>query len=445
MTQSAPIASDGPTIAPARLALRTSLSRLFVRPRSVALLLAVPILAVLAGIVGWVLDVRLGVDSTVYRAGAVTLLQGEPLYAASTLAAEPWWALLPFTYPPTAALLFVPLAALPIQVAWGVLVAVSVLSLALVVRITIGALPQRPAPGALPRWWASPARSTLIFTLLFLLLEPVWRTIFLGQINLVLMAMVMVDVLVISARNSRWGGILVGIAAAVKLTPMIFVAHLLFTGRWRDALRALGTFAALQGLMFLIIPGDTARYWTQTLPDTGRIGPVHWVGNQSLTGLLNRLTDLAPWASNAALGLGALLGLPALWLVIRLHRRGQALPALLVSAFYALLVSPISWSHHWVWAAPLIVLLVSKLPMAAREVAWKRWAALVAVVAVFASGVLLIMPNGRDVELHWQFWEFVIGSAYMLVPVLLIVALAVRKLWHRRGPAERGVPVAPDG
>ncbi|OZM75078.1 hypothetical protein CFN78_02565 [Amycolatopsis antarctica] len=432
MTTPVPAAPRGQS-----LALRTSLRRLAVRPRSLALLLAVPVLAVLAGIVGWLLDLRFGVDSAVYRAGAVTLLQGEPLYAANTLAAEPWWALLPFTYPPTAALLFTPLAVLPIQVAWGVLVAVSILSLALVVRVTIGALPAAALPAVSAggtRWWSSPARATLIFTLLFLLLEPVWRTIFLGQINLILMALVVVDVLVVCApgRSSRWGGVLVGVAAAVKLTPLIFVAHLLFTGRWRDALRALGTFVALQGLMFVIVPGDAARYWTHTLPDTGRIGPVHWAGNQSLTGLLNRLTDLAPWASNAAIGLGLLLGLPALWAVIRFHRKGQELAALLVSAFYMLLLSPISWSHHWVWAVPLIVLLVSRLPRTSPRAAWRRWTAAVAVVAVFASGVLLIMPNGRDIELHWRFWEFVIGSAYILVPVTLIAVLAVRSLLRRR-------------
>jgi alpha-1,2-mannosyltransferase len=101
-----------------RLAVRRSLARLSVRPRSIAILIAVPVLAVVVGVIGWLLDWHLGVDIAVYRAGALTLLHGDPLYDANTLSDEPYWALLPFTYPPSAALIFVPLAFLPLEVAW---------------------------------------------------------------------------------------------------------------------------------------------------------------------------------------------------------------------------------------------------------------------------------------------------------------------------------------
>jgi len=387
------------------------------------LLSLVPVLAIALGVAGWLADWRLGVDSAVYRAGAITLLHGDPLYDASTLAPEPWWALLPFTYPPTAALLFVPLAALPTQVAWGVLAAISVLAMALVIRVAIGSLPK---PVAGPRWWSSPARATLVFSIVMLGLEPVWRTVFLGQINLILMALVVVDVLVLTARGARGGGIMVGIAAAVKLTPLIFVVHLFLTGKRKDAARALVTFLGLQALMLVLIPGDTIRYWTKTISDTGRIGPVHWAGNQSLNGLMNRITDLAPWASKAAIGISALLAIPAIWLMLRFHRRGQALAALLVTAFFGLLASPISWSHHWVWAVPLIVLLISRLPQTTPATAWRRWLGTGAVVAVFISCVLLILPNGRNIELHWKFWQGVLGNAYILMPIVLAVVLVVR-------------------
>jgi alpha-1,2-mannosyltransferase len=432
------------------LRLRESLERLSVRPRSMALLTALPLLAVLTGLVGWLLDWRLGVDSAVYRAGAVTLLHGEPLYNASTLGPEPWWALLPFTYPPTAALLFVPLAVLPIQLAWGVLAAISFLAMALVIRVAISTLPQ--PTGALPRW-ASPARATLIFAVVFFGLEPVWRTIFLGQINLILMALVVVDVLVISARGTRWGGVLVGVAAAVKLTPLIFIPHLLFTGRKVEALRALVTFAGLQALMFLLVPHDAFRYWTHTVSQQGRIGPMHWAGNQSLNGLINRVSELAPWASPVAIAIGAVLAPPAVWLMLRFHRRGQALAALLVTAFYKLLVSPVSWSHHWVWAVPLIVLLVSQLPQRDSRTAWRNGLAAGMVTVVFVSCVLLALPNGHNLELHWAFWQYVLGSAYILVPVGLAAVLGLRWLWRRqrmrtgaggsRAGARPGGPPAP--
>lgn len=418
------------------LSLRESLGRLSVRPRSVALLLTLPALSLLAGVLGWLLDWRLGVDSAVYRAGAITLLQGEPLYNANTLGPEPWWALLPFTYPPTAALLFVPLAVLPVQVAWGVVAAVSFLALALVIRVTIASLPL--PEGEVPRW-VSPARATLIFGVVFLALEPVWRTVFLGQINLILLALIVLDVLVLSRRNTRWGGVLVGVAAAVKLTPLIFVPHLLFTGRRAEALRALGTFFGLQALLFALVPGDAFRFWTHTITDQGRIGPMHWAGNQSLNGLINRISDLAPWSSPVALAIGAALAPPAVWLMLRFHRRGESLAALLVTAFYGLLVSPVSWSHHWVWAVPLIVLLVSRLPQTTPATAWKLWAGAGAVIVVFVSCVLLVLPNGRNLELHWAFWQYVLGSAYLLVPLGLTAVLGLR--WLRRRDQREHAPL----
>ncbi|CAM3119705.1 glycosyltransferase 87 family protein [Saccharomonospora xinjiangensis] len=415
------------------LSLRSSLGRLSGRPRSIALLAVLPALAVVAGVLGWLFDWRLGVDSAVYRAGALTLLQSDPLYAGNTLGSEPWWALLPFTYPPAAALLFAPLAFFPVQVAWGVVAAVSFLALALVVRVTIASLPRQEGGLAL---LASAARITLVFTIVFFGLEPVWRTIFLGQINIILMALVVLDVLVLCRRDSRWGGVLVGIAAAVKLTPLIFIPHLLFTGRKWDAARALGTFAGLQALMFVIAPSDAVRFWTHTVFNQGRIGPMHWAGNQSLNGLLNRVTDLAPWSSVAALGVGALLAPFAIWVMMRFHRRGQHLYALLVTAFYALLVSPVSWSHHWVWAVPLIVVLVARLPETSPVTAWRRWALAGFVIVVFVSCVLLVLPNGRNLELHWEFWQFVLGSAYLLVPVALAATLGVRWLARRERVVE---------
>ncbi|MET8851425.1 glycosyltransferase 87 family protein [Amycolatopsis sp. NPDC004625] len=432
MTRTVPTDVDGEVAARSqhRLALRKSLARLSVRPRSILILSVIPLVAIGYGIYGWQHDWVLGVDSAVYRAGALTLLHGDSLYDANTLPNEPWWALLPFTYPPTAALIFVPLAAFPTQISWGLITAVSLGAMALSIRIAIGALPRPPADG--PRWWASPARSTIVFFLVFLGLEPVWRTIFLGQINLILMAMILLDMLVIGARGSRWGGVLVGVAAAIKLTPLVFLGHLFITGRRKDALRGLATFVLLQGLMFLINAHDAAKYWTVTLPDTGRIGPVHWAGNQSLNALMNRATDLAPWASKAAMGIGFLLAIPALWLLVRFHRKGQALAALLVTAFWTLLISPISWTHHWVWVIPLIVLLVSRLPKTTPKTAWKRWVGTGLVAFVFVSCVLLILPNGRNVELHWKVWQNVLGDAYILMPVVLAAALALRWGLQRR-------------
>lgn len=393
----------------------------------VAALLAVPVVVLLVGIVSWVIDWRLGVDSAVYRSGAIALLTGEPLYDNDFLSAEPPWARLPFTYPPTGALLFIPLALFATQLSWGVLGALSVLALALVVRIAIQNVRTRPV-------WMTPARTTIAVTVLALGLEPVWRTLFLGQINLILMALVVTDVLLL--KNSRYfGGVLVGIAAAVKLTPLIFVPHLWLTGRKKDAVRAAVTFVALQGLIFAIIPHDFRRFWSVAVTNPERTGPTFWAGNQSLNGLVLRLSDLAPWALGVAIAIGVLLAVPAVYLVLRFHRAGQPLTALLVTAFFGVLLSPVSWSHHYVWVVPLIVLLLSRLPDRLPH-GWARVRALSgigAVVLVYASCVLLIMrtsdpnrPAGEKPELEWTPPEVLLGSAYLLVPLVAGVLVLMR-------------------
>jgi alpha-1,2-mannosyltransferase len=418
---------DAPVAPAAQHWLRDSLRRLFARPRLVLALFAVPVGVLVAGVVSWAIDWRLGVDSAVYRSGAVALLNGEPLYDHMSLRAEPPWARLPFTYPPTGALLFVPLALFATQISWGLLGALSVLALALVVRVAIQNVPTRPT-------WMTPARTTVAVTVLALGLEPVWRTLLLGQINIVLMALVVVDVLLLE-RSRYFGGVLVGVAAAVKLTPLIFVPHLWLTGRRKDAVTAFATFGLLQLLIFAIIPHDFTRFWSVAVTNPERTGPTFWAGNQSLDGLVLRLTDLAPWALAAAIAIGAVLAVPAVLLVRRYHRAGQPLTALLVTAFFGLLLSPVSWSHHYVWVVPLVVVLLSRLPDRL-PAGWDRVRALSgigAVVLVFASCVLLIMrtsdpnrPAGEKPELEWTPPEVLLGSAYLLVPLVAGVMVLTR-------------------
>jgi alpha-1,2-mannosyltransferase len=352
------------------------------------------------GVLVWLTQWRLGADSAVYRAGALTFLRGDQhLYGLPRLLTLPPWVSLPFTYPPAAALLFLPLTVLPSGLTWGVVSTVSVVALATVVHVSL-----RPS-----RWAA-----TAGLTVLALGLEPVWKTLALGQINLILLALVVLDVVV----RPRFSGVLVGVAAAVKLTPLIFVVHLFVVGRWRDGLRALGTFAGLQALMFALMPSDALEYWTKAAFDPDRIGGVHWVFNQSLNGLLSRASHDAPWSAKVALLIAAVLAVPAVFVVRRLHARGETLAALLVTAFLGLLASPVSWSHHWVWAVPLAALLIAK-----RQ--W-TWAALVTVF--FACCVIMVVPNGGETEFGWGLGWSIPGNAYVLAAALGILGLAGREL-----------------
>ncbi|MEU4668741.1 glycosyltransferase 87 family protein [Amycolatopsis sp. NPDC023774] len=365
-------------------------------------MLALPFLALVLGAVVWLTHRHLGADSAVYRAGPLTLLKGEPLYTTGDLTTLPDWVRLPFTYTPAAAALFLPLALVPGGLVWGVVTVLSVVSLTVVIAVVA-----HPS-----RWWLFGC------TALSLALEPVWKTLFLGQINLILMAFVVVDVLVLSLRGSRRAGVLIGVAAAIKLTPLIFVPHLFFTGRWKDGLRALATFVGLEAVMFAVIPHDAWFFWTKSATDPSRVGSVTWIFNQSLNGLVSRASALAPWSLAVAVGVGAVLAVPAVWLVIRLHRRGEPVAALLVTAFYGLLLSPVSWSHHWVWAVPLIALLVTT---------GRLWWALAA-AALFASEVVMLVPNGADVEFTWGLGWSILGNAYVVAAACTIVGLAVREL-----------------
>lgn len=383
--------------------------------RTGRILAGVLALVVLAfGVLAWLAGWHLGADSAVYRAGALTLVHGDPLYTRDVLTALPDWVRLPFTYTPAAAPLFLPFALVPAGLVWGVIAFLSVVALMVVITVVSS------SPGRSLAWWALPAGTAAA-----LALEPVWKTLFLGQINLILMAFVVLDVLVLSARRSRWAGVLIGVAAAIKLTPLIFVPHLFFTGRWKDGLRALGTFVVLEAVMFAVIPVDALRFWRDSATDPSRVGSVHWIFNQSLNGLVSRASELAPWSLAVAVGVAAVLAVPAVWLVVRLHRRGEDAAALLVTAFYGLLLSPVSWSHHWVWCVPLITLLLVK---------GRRWAA-AAVAVLFASQIVMLVPNGGDTEFGWGLGLSVLGNAYVLAAAAGILGLAARELrLVRRSP-----------
>jgi alpha-1,2-mannosyltransferase len=389
------------------------------------LLVAVPLVFLAYGLVAWLRGWSLGVDSSVYRAGAVLFLHGHSPYDVSDLG----YLRLSFTYPPAAALLFTPLAALPAQLAWAVMASASVLALALVIRIAVAAVPY---------WRFPPAWSTLLLTLAMLCLVPVWRTIGLGQVNMLLMAMVAWDVLDVTAGGSRWGGLLTGVAAAVKMVPLIFIAHLFLTGKRAAAARGLAIFAGLQGLALVIAPQDRA-YWMSYMFQTGRIGPAQLPANQSLDGLMARVSDASPWSSYAAWAIGGVLAVPAVMLMLRCRPPGHDVSALCVTACFGLLLAPVSWLPCWVWIAPVVVVLLSWWQATwrgggqCRAAAWERWAragAVIAVIAVFTSTYAVPISQQRHRTLG-SFWFFVLSNPYVLTTIA--IALVLGAGWLRGG------------
>lgn len=185
--------------------------------------------------------------------------------------------------------------------------------------------------------------------------EPVQSTIMYGQINLVLMGMVALDCLVATPRWPR--GVLLGVAAAIKLTPLVFVLVLLLRRQWGAAATALGTFTAAACVGALALPADSRDYWFHTLLDPDRIGILDTATNQGVRGVLERwgISGSGPWLAGCAV-------VAVLTLVSTSHlvARGDQLGSLLTTAAGALLLSPISWSHHWVWCVPGLIWLARR-------------------------------------------------------------------------------------
>jgi len=289
------------------------------------------------------------VDLAVYReAGRVVLgfaSAPDSLYAAEFGSNLPDY--LPFTYPPFAALLFAPLAALPEMVGSTLFTAVSVAVLLGCVLYTA-----RPLLGRVGVF-APVLAATLLGVAL--LVEPSTMTLGLGQINIVLMALCLADCV---ARRPRWpSGLLIGIATAVKLTPGIFIIYLWITGRRTAALTAAGTAAACTGLGALLRPGDSVTFWTQALFDAERLRDNSYYYNQSLRGVALRVLpdgfDSVGWLCLVAL---------VAWFGLRraraAHERGDEIAAVAMVGLVAVLVSPVAWIHHATWMVLALVILV---------------------------------------------------------------------------------------
>ena len=227
-------------------------------------------------------------DLFVYQYGGQAVLDGLPVYESGDPVTG-----LPFTYPPFAAVVMVPLALLPAWLAAALWTGASVAALAAVVVVVRRAL-GRPAPG----WLVA------LLTAGALALEPVWQNLTFGQVNLFLMLAVLVDLV---RPERRWSGVLVGIAAGVKLTPLVFVVLLVLVGRRTAAGRAVLAFAATVAVGFVVMPGSAATYWTDGLLDAGRVGPPALAHNQSVYGALTRLLDGPPPTAAVARGRRAAL------------------------------------------------------------------------------------------------------------------------------------------
>ncbi|WP_189060446.1 glycosyltransferase 87 family protein [Longimycelium tulufanense] len=359
------------------------------------------------------------IDLEVYQAGGATVVHGTPLYDAGVVAD------LKFTYPPFAALLFAPLAFLPL---WGLRIVWTLANLALLVYVVwqcgrhLGMRADTRLLGL-----------TMMLTGLAFWLVPVRTTFYLGQINIVLLALVAWDLL--GRRRSGWQGVGVGIAAAIKLTPLIFIVYLAITRRIRAACVAVVAFAATVVASFVLVPSDAVKYWLHgTFAAADRVADVAAIGNQSLRGMLERFAAgeaASPWVWLASTGMVGVLGLAV---ASSTHRRGHELLGLTLCGLCATVVSPFSWQHHWVWFAPLLVFLVHRAITGSSScwgLAAVLYVATFAWLTDFPSPSSGLIPNSGLVSLEpdQPVLAFLTGNAYVLV---FVGALGLTAWWLRR-------------
>ncbi len=345
-------------------------------------------------------------DFTVYRAAAGRLL-ADPgdLYQAHDA--------LPFTYPPFAALLFLPLALVPGWIGASLLLATSLVSLGVCCDIVTG-------------WLKLEEKAWGWVLLLMLVSEPVISTLAYGQLNIILAALILTTF----TTTHRSGGLLLGLAIAIKLTPAIFLAPLLLRRSWGRLGYACvaASFAALLGLALL--PQQSATYWTSTLFNAERVGGVAYAGNQSLTGMLWRL--FGPGGSSI---IWIVLAASVLAGVAYVNARAATLPvAVLGTAVGGLLVSPVSWTHHWV-LAPIVAMLIWRF----RVRVWSRLLS-GAWVAVLVTWTVWWLPHGADRE-YANPWELQpVMSAYVVLGAVSLLFL-VRHAGSAREPGGSEPPL----
>ncbi|MGK8487556.1 glycosyltransferase 87 family protein [Nocardia asiatica] len=351
------------------------------------------------------------IDLQVYRNGARVWLDGGDLYGPM----PPVEGIgLPFTYPPLAALFFAPLAMMPLLLAEVLVVVTSVASLGISLWLVLARLrPELSRPAVLTLVIAAVAVAQFF--------EPIRQTFGFGQINLVLMAAITLDCLV---RKPFWPrGMLIGIAVSVKLIPAGYLLYFVLRKDWKAAGTLVVSAIAAVGLGFLLFPGDSVDYWFHTLADTGRIGPPYFAGNQSIKGMAFRLGVGDTVATLLWITLSVLaVALAAVWMR-RLIDAGATVAALLVNAAAALLVSPVSWSHHWVWIAPVLVVTADLMVRGARRP--RVIGAVAAGCVLFLIGPHWLLPHSRDRELDWAWWQQIIGSSYVLVTLAVFVVAVV--------------------
>ena len=382
-------------------------------------------------------------DIEIYRIGAQTWLDGSDLYGklADTHHGFP----MPFTYPPLAAVLFAPLTLLSLIPATALFNLLCLIALTGVVWVVVRRMTTMDRLASL---WL-----TFAVTALCAFLGPNLRGFVLGQINIILMALVLVDAFVVPPKYRGW---LTGLAVSIKLTPAVFGLYWLVKWDWKRIIAMGASVVVCTGLGFLLAPADSIKYWGSVLWDPSRIGGQAYAGNQSFTGELFRL-GIMDATGRGKMVWAVLVVLALAWIAVvvtRLRRQGHDFLALVACGFFGLLASPVSWDHHWTWVTILLVVLgfhamsFAEDPPTGRSEAEKSGediqpkqeahslhttqartkkvllGLVVSGLVCFAlAPVMLPVPQEDGRELSWTWWDHIVGNLFLAWVLIFLVAL----------------------
>jgi alpha-1,2-mannosyltransferase len=353
-------------------------------------------------------------DLDVYRKGVQAWWHGRDMYG--TLPRTIAHIRLPFIYPPFAVLVLGPLALVPWPVAAVTMMMVSMGGLAVVIFLTVRSL-----------WPSADVRTVILVTAILvplsLTLQPVQDTLWFGQVNLLLMAGVALDCL---APRTRWPrGLLIGIAAAVKLTPAVFILYFLLRKDYRAACTATISGVAATAVGFLVSWSGSVRFWFGAAGGARSVSGSKYFANQSIDGFVGRLglsrsAHTLLWLA----GVSVIL-IIAVFAIRRAHALGNAPLAMSATACLGLLASPTSWGHHWVYVVPGVIAIIAH-----RSPGWTVAAICTAMTWYLVP--FLLVPHDGTKYLRWNWLQQIPGNGYTVTGIGLLVALAAPALRTRQ-------------
>jgi alpha-1,2-mannosyltransferase len=377
-------------------------------------------------------------DLEIYREAMLWWADGNQLYDFAKPDATQGH--LEFTYPPFAAYLLRPLAWLTVgQTVW-IYTVVTIACLGLTVWWLVRPVADRWGQ---PKWF--------VFAVAIVLatgLEPIREAFSFGQINFVLWALILLDLLVLAPRGSRWLGIGIGLATAIKLVPGVFILYLLISRRWRAAAVAAGTAVLATLLAAALAPAETRIFWTEKLLQGEGVGQLEYTFNQSVMGVLARLAEPDAPSQLAWLALALPVLGYGLWRAARASKIGDDVAGLTLAGFAGSLASPVSWVHHLFWFVPALVVLVDAAVRPAdvtsglrRPPATISWAAVtyttvtISVVALYEFN--LGRPGGPV--------GFILGNWDVWLMLVLLALLPIRRMGATAtsGAASAAAPARP--